>query len=113
MWPSRSSGMVTTSAIDSRQGSSFEWCSKGPMNTTGRSSAGIWADRLYFSSRSAGMRRLRTPISLSIAAVDPEPQKITTVSSSPPTASRISRRASSRSRVVCSPVPLDSVWVLA
>ena len=35
------------------------------------------------------------------------------VSSSPPTASRMMRRASSRSRVVCSPVPLDSVWVLA
>ena len=59
------------------------------------------------------MRRLRMPISLSIAAVEPEPQKMTTVSSSPPTASRMIRRASSRSRVVCSPVPLDSVWVLA
>ena len=69
MWPSRSSGMVTTSQMDSRQGSSFEWCSNGPMKTTGRSSAGIWADRPYFSSRSAGMRRLRMPISLSIAAV--------------------------------------------
>ena len=59
------------------------------------------------------MRRPRTPISLSIAPVQPEPEKITTVSSSPPTASRMIRRASSRSRVVCSPVPLDSVWVLA
>ncbi len=59
------------------------------------------------------MRRLRMPISLSTAAVDPEPQKMTTVSSSPPTASRMMRRASSRSRVVCSPVPLDSVCVLA
>ena len=59
------------------------------------------------------MRRLRMPISLSIAAVEPDPQKITTVSSSPPTASRMMRRASSRSRVVCSPVPLDSVCVLA
>jgi hypothetical protein len=27
MWPSRSCGMTTTSAIDSRQGSSLEWCS--------------------------------------------------------------------------------------
>ena len=59
------------------------------------------------------MRRLSRPISLSIAPVDPEPQKITTVSSSPPTASRMIRRASSRSRVVCRPVPLDSVCVLA
>ena len=41
MWPSASSLMVTTSAIDSRQGSSLEWCSKGPMKTTGRSSSGI------------------------------------------------------------------------
>ena len=53
------------------------------------------------------------PISLSIAAVLPEPQNTTTVSSSPPTASRMIRRASSRSRVVWSPVPLASVWVLA
>ena len=44
MWPSRSSGIVMTSQIDSRHGSSFEWCSNGPMNTTGRSSAGMWAD---------------------------------------------------------------------
>ncbi len=27
MWPSASSGIVTTSAIDSRHGSSLEWCS--------------------------------------------------------------------------------------
>ena len=53
------------------------------------------------------------PIILSIAAVLPEPQKMTIVSSSPPTASRMIRRASSRRRVVCSPVPLASVWVLA
>ena len=52
-------------------------------------------------------------MSLSRAAVLPEPEKTTIVSSSPPTASRISRRASSRSRVVCRPVPLASVWVLA
>ena len=59
------------------------------------------------------MRSPRMPTSLSTAAVLPEPEKITTVSSSPPTASRMIRRASSRSRVVCSPVPLASVWVLA
>jgi len=53
------------------------------------------------------------PTSLSIAAVDPEPQKITTVSSSPPTASRMMPRASSRRRVVWRPVPEASVCVLA
>ncbi len=53
------------------------------------------------------------PTSLSIAAVVPLPQKITTVSSSPLTERWIWARASSRSRVVCSPVPLLSVWVLA
>ena len=52
-------------------------------------------------------------MSLSIAPVEPEPQKMTQVSSSPWTASWMMRRASSRSRVVCRPVPLDSVWVLA
>ena len=45
MWPSRSSGIVTTSQMDSRHGSSLEWCSNGPMKTTGRSAAGISADR--------------------------------------------------------------------
>jgi hypothetical protein len=45
--------------------------------------------------------------------VVPDPVKITTVCSSPPTASRMIMRASSRSRVVCRPVPDDSVWVLA
>ena len=35
--PVASSRIVTTSATDSRQGSSFEWCSYGPTNTTGRS----------------------------------------------------------------------------
>ena len=59
------------------------------------------------------MRRLRMPTSRLIAAVEPDPQKITHVSSSPFTASTMIRRASSRSRVVCSPVPLDSVWVFA
>ncbi len=37
--PSASSRIVTTSAIVSRHGSSLLWCSYGPMNTTGRSSA--------------------------------------------------------------------------
>ena len=60
-----------------------------------------------------GIRRPMTPMILSMAAVQPEPVKMTTVSSSPWTAWRITSRASSRSRVVCSPVPLDSVWVLA
>jgi len=50
---------------------------------------------------------------LSIAPVQPDPAKITTVSASPPTASVMMDRASSRSLVVCSPVPLDSVCVLA
>ncbi len=43
MCPSASCGMTTTSAIDSRHGSSLEWCSNGPMNTTGRSPGGIVA----------------------------------------------------------------------
>ena len=45
MCPSRSSGITTTSAIDSRHGSSLLWCSNGPMKTTGRSSRGICASR--------------------------------------------------------------------
>ena len=44
MWPSASSRITTTSAIDSRQGSSLEWCSNGPVNTTGRSPAGMRSD---------------------------------------------------------------------
>ncbi len=48
-----------------------------------------------------------------MAPVDPEPQNSTQHSSPVPTASPTTRRASSRSRVVCSPVPDDSVWVLA
>ena len=59
------------------------------------------------------MRMPRMPTSLSIAAVVPLPQKMTTVSSSPSTERWICARASSRSRVVCRPVPLLSVWVLA
>ena len=52
-------------------------------------------------------------MSLSMAPVVPEPQKITHVCSSPFTASWITWRASSRSLVVWRPVPLDSVWVFA
>ena len=111
--PSLSSLMVTTSAIDSRQGISLEWCSNGPMNTTGRWSAGMCRVRWWVSSRADGMRRPRIPISLVIAPVQPEPAKTTTVWSSPPTASWMIPRACSRSRVVWRPVPLDSVWVLA
>jgi len=59
------------------------------------------------------MRSPRIPISLAIAPVQPDPANTTTVSSSPPTASRMISRASSRSLVVCNPVPLDSVWVFA
>ena len=113
MWPSASCGIVTTSAIDSRHGSSLEWCSKGPMNTTGRSLAGTCCSSANRSSSADGMRSPSTPISLEIAPVLPDPAKITTVSSSPPTASWMIWRASSRSRVVCRPVPLDSVCVLA
>jgi hypothetical protein len=51
--------------------------------------------------------------SLSIAPVAPDPAKMTTVSASPPIAARISARASSRRRLVCRPVPDDSVCVLA
>ena len=66
-----------------------------------------------WSSSTDGTRSPSTPISLAIAPVQPDPAKITTQSSPPPTAVRMISRASSRSRVVCSPVPLDSVWVLA
>ena len=40
MCPSASSWMTTTSAIDSRHGSSLLWCSNGPTKTTGRSGGG-------------------------------------------------------------------------
>ena len=53
------------------------------------------------------------PISLSTAPVEPEPQKITQESPAAPTASWMMLRASSRSRVVCRPVPDDSVCVFA
>ncbi len=48
-----------------------------------------------------------------MAPVAPEPVKITTSSSEPPTASWMMARASSRKAVVCAPVPEVSVWVLA
>jgi hypothetical protein len=104
--------MTTTSAIDSRQGSSLEWCSKGPMKTTGRCAGGTAARPSRWSS-SEGMCRPRMRSSLSIAPVDPEPVKITTCRSSAPTAAPTIRRASSRIMVVRWPVPDDSVWVLA
>ena len=48
-----------------------------------------------------------------VLSLEPEPQKRTTSPAVPPTADRMSWRASSRSRVVWRPVPDDSVWVLA
>ncbi|ANH39667.1 hypothetical protein I601_3260 [Nocardioides dokdonensis FR1436] len=65
------------------------------------------------SSSTEGTRSPSTPMSLAMAPVLPEPAKRTTVESSPPHASWMVARASSRSRVVCNPVPEDSVWVLA
>ena len=59
------------------------------------------------------MRRFKIPTILSMAPVAPDPQKMTACSSDAPTQSRMMRRASSRKRVVCSPVPEDSVCVLA
>ena len=53
------------------------------------------------------------PTRRSIAAVLPEPTKMTAVESSPPTAARTISRASSRSLDVARPVPLASVWVFA
>ena len=52
-------------------------------------------------------------MSLSMAPVEPEPAKMTAVLASPRTAALMMARASSRSRVVCRPVPLDSVCVFA
>ncbi len=111
--PSESSGIVTTSAILSRQEISLLWCSKGPIKTTGRSFSGIDLDRFHFLSKSAGIRMLSIPINLSIAPVLPEPAKITASSTVAPTAERIIFLASSRNLVVCKPVPLDSVCVFA
>ena len=96
---------ATTSATDSRQGSSLEWCSYGPTNTTGRGPGARLAP--------AGSRSSSMPTSLSTAAVAPDPQKITRSWSVPPTAWWMTWRACSRSRVVWRPVPELSVWVLA
>jgi hypothetical protein len=53
--PLPSSRIVTTSAIDSRHGSSFEWCSYGPTKTTGRR-----RDRIRPSRKRSGSRRPST-----------------------------------------------------
>jgi hypothetical protein len=45
--------MTTTSAMDSRHGSSLEWCSYGSANTTGRSACGIRPASPYRSSSPA------------------------------------------------------------
>ena len=73
MWPSASCGITTTSAIDSRHGISLEWCSKGPMNTTGRSCSGMCRSSECRSSSAEGMRSPSTPISLEIAPVRARP----------------------------------------
>ena len=86
MWPSASSAISTTVAIDSRHGSSLEWCSYGPTNTTGRSPIGMCSESAYRSSRTAGRRIPRIVMSRSMAPVEPEPAKITACSSEvPPT----------------------------
>ena len=90
----RPRGSCTTSAPDSRHGSSLEWCSYGPRKTT-------------------APLRSRARTSLSIAPVVPEPQKITASSSLPLTAAWMIRRASSRSSVVSRPVADASVCVFA
>ena len=102
MPPSRSSPMATTSAADSRHGSSLEWCSYGPTRTTGRSRSGT-------GDRPGRLGSPSSRVSLSTAAVDPEPQKMTRSSSVPPTARWIPARACSRSRVVRRPVAELSV----
>jgi len=45
MCPSPSWAITTTSATDSRHGSSLQSCSKGPMNTTGRCGAAMVSSR--------------------------------------------------------------------
>jgi hypothetical protein len=85
----------------------------GPTNTTGRARSGSVAAIRSRPARPESTWRPRIRISLSIAPVEPEPVKITACSWVPPTASRMIARASSRSWVVCLPVPDDSVWVLA
>ena len=95
MPPVESSPIRITVAPDSRHSSSLEWCSYGPTKTTA----------------SAPGRSIRT--NLSIAPVEPDPVKMTTVSSSPPIARRMMSRASSRTRDVRRPVADASVCVFA
>jgi hypothetical protein len=83
------------------------------MNTAGRSSGPIRPLNPYRSSKSAGIRRFSTWIRRSTAPVVPLPQNTTACSSVAPTQRRTIARASSRNRVVCNPVPDDSVCVLA
>ena len=59
------------------------------------------------------MRRFRTSTSLLIAAVMPDPQKMTAWSSRAADGVADDPPASSRNRLVWSPVPDDSVWVFA
>jgi hypothetical protein len=93
--PASSAGIATTSAADSRHGSSLEWCSYGPTNTT------------------APRRSPSTPMSLLTAPVQPEPQNTTRWSSVPPTARWMACRASSRNTVVCRAVAELSLCVFA
>ena len=60
-----------------------------------------------------GSEREQPDRAVSIAPVEPEPQKRTTSSGPPSTARWMTRRASSRSAVVCRPVADASVCVLA
>ena len=101
MWPPSSSPITTTSATDSRHGSSLEWCSYGPTNTTGRTAG------------ASGRRSPSRATSLLTAAVAPEPQNSTTSSAEAPTARWMVARACSRSRPVCDPVAEASVCVFA
>ena len=104
MCPSASSGMVTTSAIDSRHGSSLLWCSNGPMNTTGRSAVrDLRARSRSARSRSAGMRRLRMPDQLVDRAGRARAGEDDDGVVAAAEASWMIARASSRSRVVCRP----------
>lgn len=97
--------MVTRSASDSRQGSSLEWCSYGPTNTTGR--------RAGSAARGPPGTRPSTRTSRSTAPVTPVPQKTTTSPSPALTDRWIVRRACSRSAVVRRPVAVASVCVFA
>eukprot|EP01139_Manchomonas_bermudensis_P014546 Amastigsp_a508607_23.p4 type:complete len:120 gc:universal Amastigsp_a508607_23:1211-1570(+) len=66
-------GSSTTSAMDSRHGRMFEWCSNIEMNTTGRRLPdGDFVPTLLLSPR--------MPIMRWTAAVEPEPWNVTTSS---------------------------------